>query len=80
MSTPRLVINSEELRRRRVHARLSPKMLAERSGISLKRIQDYEGTEGVRTYGIRAESAHALAAALGCRAEDITDVVEEATA
>jgi transcriptional regulator with XRE-family HTH domain len=71
-----LRIRPEELRRRRLLKALEQEELAQRAGVSASSISRIEnGDRGTTPATIRA-----LAEALGCRPDDISDLVEEATA
>lgn len=73
MPTPQLRIRPNELRRRRLEAVLSRAELAQRAGLSRRRVIGLENGDG----GVRPETARALATALDCPVADITEVVEE---
>lgn len=73
---PVLEIDSGELRRRMLAEGLSPAELARQSGLNVTRI--YQLQTGKKP-GITIPTARRLAGVLGCRFQDITQVVEKAS-
>jgi transcriptional regulator with XRE-family HTH domain len=72
----KLQIRGGELRRRRLEKYMSQEELASRAGLSSQAVSMLErGADGVRPSTVRA-----LAKALGCSREDISEVVQEVTA
>jgi transcriptional regulator with XRE-family HTH domain len=65
-----------EVTKRRLLNHLTRQELAEKSGLSLTRINKIEG--GLAG-GVSVTSIRALAAALGCHPDDISEVVEVAS-
>lgn len=70
-SRPRLVIEPDTLRTKRLSAALSRKQLAVLSGVSAKRIEKIELGSNI---GVRPETARALASALECPVSDLATV------
>lgn len=64
-------VDPDELRARRQRAGHSTYTLAEASGVSQQRISELEGHPPA---GVWPRTARALADALGCQIEDITDL------
>lgn len=73
--TSRMRVPAAELKRRRLEARLSREGLAQKAGLSKHTIKKIEnGWEGVRP-----ETVHALADALGCTVQELSEVDEVAS-
>jgi transcriptional regulator with XRE-family HTH domain len=71
----RLRIRPDVLRRKRLDALLSRRELADRSGISLRRLEELEAGSGKRA-GVTPETVRALARALRCPANELAEVVD----
>ena len=71
---PRLTIQPDALKRKRLAAVLSRQQLADLSGVSRRRIEQIEAGSAV---SIKPETARALASALGCPVQELVKVVED---
>lgn len=72
----RLELDGSEVTRRRLQVGLTRSELAKKAGISLGRVNKIEaGLAG----GVGVPTARKIAVALGCRYEDISEVVEVAS-
>jgi DNA-binding Xre family transcriptional regulator len=72
MTRPRLEILPNELIRRRLESTLTRRELAEKVGITVSRIDQFENDTNP---GIRPDTLRAISEALGCNPSDISQVV-----